>query len=180
MSCWGTYVSTLIYTTREFPKNYITLLVCWIYPFFKHTRQPSTKIREYQNKSAGWLRYKYYISTDQFSDLQIHHFNLSIFLCTNSTNLSISIVVRNQKFLNKIIIRWKVEAWTFKELVRCSKCYIVKYFEGSNAVQTTSMCMRMQCNIWMKKTQILIAPHKERIDRTKKVPLAAKKSSARD
>ena len=27
----------------------------------------------------------------------------------------------------------------------------------------------------MKKTQILIAPHKERIDRTKKVPLAAKK-----
>ena len=31
-----------------------------------------------------------------------------------------------------------------------------------------------------KKTQILIAPHKERIDQTKKVPLAAKKSSARD
>ena len=31
-----------------------------------------------------------------------------------------------------------------------------------------------------KKTQILIAHQKERIDQTKKVPLAAKKSSARD
>ena len=26
-----------------------------------------------------------------------------------------------------------------KGLVRCSKCYVVKYFEGSNAVKTTSM-----------------------------------------
>ena len=33
---------------------------------------------------------------------------------------------------------------------------------------------------WKKKTQILIAHQKERIDQTKKVPLAAKKSSARD
>ena len=31
-----------------------------------------------------------------------------------------------------------------------------------------------------KKAQILIAHQKERIDRTKKVPLAAKKSLARD
>ena len=31
-----------------------------------------------------------------------------------------------------------------------------------------------------KKTQILIAHQKERIDQTKKVPLAAKKSLARD
>ena len=31
-----------------------------------------------------------------------------------------------------------------------------------------------------KKTQILVADHKERIDRTKKGRLAAKKSSARD
>ena len=31
-----------------------------------------------------------------------------------------------------------------------------------------------------KKTQILVAHHKERIDRTKKGRLAAKKSSARD
>ena len=31
-----------------------------------------------------------------------------------------------------------------------------------------------------KKTQILIAHQKQTIDRTKKVPLAAKKSSARD
>jgi hypothetical protein len=31
-----------------------------------------------------------------------------------------------------------------------------------------------------KKIQILIAHQKQRIDRTKKVPLAAKKSSARD
>ena len=84
----------------------MTLLGCKIYLFFKYTRQPSTKIREYQNESAGWLRYKYYISTDQFSDLQIHHFNLSIFLGTNSTNLSISIVIGNQKWLNKIVIRW--------------------------------------------------------------------------
>ena len=36
------------------------------------------------------------------------------------------------------------------------------------------------CDVWMKKTQILIANQKEVIDQTKKVPLAAKKSTARD
>ena len=36
------------------------------------------------------------------------------------------------------------------------------------------------CNVKKQKTQILIAHQKEGIDRTKKVPLAAKKSSARD
>ena len=37
------------------------------------------------------------------------------------------------------------------------------------------------CDVWMgKKAQIHSAHQKEGIDRTKKVPLAAKKSSARD
>ena len=39
---------------------------------------------------------------------------------------------------------------------------------------------RMVLRPALEKTQILIAHQKEGIDRTKKVPLAAKKSSARD
>ena len=35
-------------------------------------------------------------------------------------------------------------------------------------------------DVWMKKTQILIANQKEEIDQTKKGQLAAKKSTARD
>ena len=31
--------------------------------------------------------------------------------------------------------------------VRCSKCYVVKYFEESNAVKMSSMRMHMLCNV---------------------------------
>ena len=67
--------------------------------------------------------------------------------------------------------------------VRCSKCYVVKYFEGSNAVKTTSMRIQKTtpiiCSYVMFESKklkfLLLIRRKEQIE-PKKVQLAAKKS----
>ena len=53
-------------------------------------------------------------------------------------------------------------------------------YAGHGEIQGRSLALGGTWHLAKQKTQILVAHHKERIDRTKKVRLAAKKSSARD